>query len=64
MDDMLQKPVMVFSELPDSGESSKKSAYDLLATAADLIDTWGPGELIYSNEQMSSNHPSTHKQYH
>lgn len=51
LDEMLQSPVVVFccipaDETPLDSSEGQRLQYDLLASAEDMIDTWGPGELI------------------
>ncbi|PVI05180.1 hypothetical protein DM02DRAFT_624212 [Periconia macrospinosa] len=51
--DMLQSSVMAFSieDLPEATEGRK---FDLVTTAENLLDTWGPGNLIVSADDPTS----------
>ena len=44
LDDMLEHPVLVFSTYQEDSEAQQ--SYDLLTTAEDLVDTWGPGKFL------------------
>jgi len=49
---MTQKPVLVFSV--SAGDKALKhniARYDVVITLEDLLDTWGPGQPIYSKKQ-------------
>lgn len=46
LNDMIEKPVMVFSKFSDDVENSGAFPLDLLATSTDLLDTWGPGRFV------------------
>ncbi|KAE9363004.1 hypothetical protein N431DRAFT_449826 [Stipitochalara longipes BDJ] len=51
LDDMIQNPVLVFRKSPFRKEIQRP--YDLLASPEDLVDTWGPGQLVTSIAAMS-----------
>ncbi|CAH0045292.1 unnamed protein product [Clonostachys solani] len=48
---MCQGPVLVFGE---SFSGDKNTKYDIRATPCDLLDTWGPGELLFRPENSDS----------
>jgi hypothetical protein len=54
LNDMIQKPVMVFSKFSGDVENSGAIPLDLLATSTDLIDTWGPGRFVQPSNHMAS----------
>jgi hypothetical protein len=61
---MCQGPVLVFRKsLPGDDEASdsrySNTKYDIRATPCDILDTWGPGELLFRSEK--SNSPSAIK---
>ncbi|CAH0002552.1 unnamed protein product [Clonostachys byssicola] len=56
---MCKGPVLVFRKsLPGDDEASdsrdSNTKYDIRATPCDILDTWGPGELVFRSEKSSS----------
>ena len=53
LEDMIQKPVVVFGSYRSSRKSVSKR-YDLLTTPEDFLDTWGPGQYVFANTSDAS----------
>ena len=54
MGDMLPAPVIPFQLVTASLAEAVKSAdpkYDIFSNAEDLVESWGPGKVIFQNEQ-------------
>lgn len=52
MNGLVQKPVLTFRSSDPVDDSRSQGAYDLLASPADVIDTWGPALLISDTDSI------------
>ncbi|KAF3318581.1 hypothetical protein TWF173_006603 [Orbilia oligospora] len=55
--DMIGSPVLAFrvhSSITDALSAEEGGRFDIFTTAEDLLDTWGPGDLITQNSQRNS----------
>ncbi|KAH7327778.1 hypothetical protein B0I35DRAFT_1044 [Stachybotrys elegans] len=48
LDEMTRGPVMAFCLGGDQGESAVGRRFDVMSNIHDILDTWGPGALLYS----------------
>ncbi|PVH92905.1 hypothetical protein DM02DRAFT_698019 [Periconia macrospinosa] len=77
LDGMIQNPVFVFCEM--GSESSQftqtNERFDVSASLEDVLDTWGPGELVFTGQHTNSpfaiklsggyiQHPVLDEKYH
>ena len=54
--EMTQQPVLAFSSVGKSGKLRKESEFDVLSSAEDFLDTWGPGYFVHNKVNPSKVH--------